>query len=62
MPDSRRPADEGRLLQLVYYGYVSLSRLALAMPEEAAYGLARLCGTVAARLSRKRSVVAGNLS
>jgi len=57
-----RPPDEGRLIQLVYYAYVALSRLALALPERLAYGLARSIGGVAGRLSKKRSAVARNLS
>ena len=57
-----RPPDEGRLIQLVYYGYVVLSRLALAMPERVVYGLARWVGGLAARLSKKRSAVARNLT
>jgi phosphatidylinositol dimannoside acyltransferase len=47
---------------LVYYAYVAGSRLALALPERVAYGLARGAGTVAARVSRKRGAVAGNLA
>jgi phosphatidylinositol dimannoside acyltransferase len=50
------------LLQLVYYLYLAGSRLALALPERVAYGMANLLGTVAARLSRKRVMVARNLS
>jgi phosphatidylinositol dimannoside acyltransferase len=57
-----RPGDEGRLIQLVYYGYVALSRVARALPEPVAYGVAWVCGGVAARLSRKRGAVAGNLA
>jgi phosphatidylinositol dimannoside acyltransferase len=59
---SKRPPDEGRLLQLVYYAYVVLSRAALALPEPVAYGLARLGGTIAARISKKRGRVASNLA
>jgi lauroyl/myristoyl acyltransferase len=59
---SRRPSDEGRLIQLVYYAYVGLSRVALALPEPVAYGLARVGGSIAARISRKRAVVANNLA
>jgi lauroyl/myristoyl acyltransferase len=58
----KRPADEGRLIQLVYYAYVALSRLALALPESVAYGLARWLGGLAARVSRKRPGVARNLA
>jgi phosphatidylinositol dimannoside acyltransferase len=57
-----RPEDEGRLIQLVYYGYVGLSRFALALPEPVAYGFARVVGSVTARISRKREAVAGNLA
>ena len=57
-----RPPDEGRLIQLVYYGYVVLSRVALALPERIAYGLARWIGGFAARVSKKRSAVARNLA
>lgn len=59
---TKRPPDEGRLLQSVYYAYVAFSRLALALPEPVAYGLARIAGSIAARVSRKRSVVARNLA
>jgi len=48
---------------LVYYGYVSLSRLALSLPEPVAYGLADAGGTLAARLFfARRRVVAANLA
>jgi len=59
---TKRPPDEGRLLQLVYYAYVAFSRLALAMPERVAYGLARFAGGVAAKRSGKRAIVERNLS
>lgn len=65
MPRSRasaRPPGEGRLLQLVYYGYVLGSRLALALPERAAYRLAEVLGSVGARVSRRRANVARNLA
>jgi hypothetical protein len=45
----KRPPDEGRLVQLVYYGYVAGSALARAVPERAAYGFAKLTGSYAAR-------------
>lgn len=61
MPSSR-PPDEGRVLQLVYYAYVAGSRLALAIPEGAAYGLAHAAGSIASRVSKKRVVVARNLA
>jgi lauroyl/myristoyl acyltransferase len=54
--------EEGRLIQLVYYLYVFLSRVALAVPERVAYALAILGGTVAARVSRKRSQLKRNLA
>lgn len=57
-----RPPDEGRLIQLVYYAYVFLSRLSLALPERVAYGLARWMGGLAFRLSKKRGAVTGNLA
>lgn len=62
MPRSRRPADEGRLIQLVYYGYAAFSRVARALPEGLAYALAHLAGTVAARRSKKRDIVARNIA
>ena len=58
----KRPPDEGRLLQLVYYAYVGASALARAVPEPVAYGLARWCGTIGARVSKKKAIVAKNLS
>jgi phosphatidylinositol dimannoside acyltransferase len=63
MPDTKRPAGEGRLLQLVYYAYVAGSRLALALPEKLVYGLAHAGGGLWWRLSKKRrAVVQRNLS
>ena len=56
------PPDEGRLIQAVYYAYVVFSALARAIPESAAYGVAHLAGTIAARLSKKREIVALNLA
>jgi phosphatidylinositol dimannoside acyltransferase len=58
----RRPPDEGRLIQLVYYGYVAGSAVARAIPERAAYGFARLLGSYAARRSKKRPFVERNLA
>jgi lauroyl/myristoyl acyltransferase len=58
----KRPPDEGRLIQLVYYGYVAGSALARAIPERAAYGLAKLFGSYAARRSKKRPFVVRNLA
>src|SRR5918999_5217423 len=63
MPRSRRPAGEGRLLQLVYYAYVLGSALARALPERVAYGIAHACGGLQARLAKdKRRQVERNLS
>ncbi|MGH2734209.1 MAG: phosphatidylinositol mannoside acyltransferase, partial [Actinomycetota bacterium] len=63
MPSSRaRPPGEGRLLQLVYYGYVAFSRLALALPERFVYGFASALGSVAARRAKSRHQVARNLA
>jgi lauroyl/myristoyl acyltransferase len=59
---SRRPPDEGRLIQLVYHLYVGLSALARRLPERMSYGAARVLGDVAARLSKKRGQVAKNLA
>lgn len=58
-----RPPEEGRLIQLVYYGYVIGSAIARAVPEPLAYRLADALGTLQAKLSRKkRRVVARNLA
>lgn len=54
-PDARRPAGEGRLIQLVYYGYVVGSWVARWMPERLAYGLANAVGTMQGRRARKRT-------
>lgn len=62
MTRRRRPPDEGRLIQLVYYGYVAGSAVARALPEGLSYGLARLVGGIAARISKKRNVVARNIA
>jgi KDO2-lipid IV(A) lauroyltransferase len=59
---SRRPPDEGRTIQLVYYAYVALSRFALALPEPVAYGVAHWVGGAVARVSRKRHTVARNIA
>jgi lauroyl/myristoyl acyltransferase len=59
---SGRASGEGRLLQLVYYGYVAGSRVALALPERSVYGLANALGALMARISRKkRRTVSRNL-
>jgi lauroyl/myristoyl acyltransferase len=62
VPSAKKPADEGRLLQLIYYAYVAFSRVALAIPEGAAYRLAEAAGVIAARISSKKDQVARNLS
>ena len=62
MPRSRRPAGEGRLLQLVYYGYVAGSALARALPERWVYGLANALGSIAARRSKRRWLVETHLA
>ncbi len=59
---SGRPADESRLLQLVYYGYILGSAMARALPERAVYGSAHTLGTLAARRSKRRSLVERNLA
>ena len=59
---SKRPRDEGRLIQGVYYAYVALSALARVIPESLAYGLAHVAGSIAARRSKKTQQVAANLS
>jgi lauroyl/myristoyl acyltransferase len=54
---------EGPREALVYYGYVGLSRLALALPEAVAYGLADVGGALAARMfPARREIVAANLA
>ena len=59
----KRPPDEGRLIQLVYYAYVGLSLVARWLPERAAYGLAHAVGSMQARRSRgKNSQVERNLA
>lgn len=62
MTRSKRPAGEGRLVQGVYYAYVAFSALARAIPEGVAYALAHVAGGIAASRSKKRDVVAGNIS
>ncbi len=63
MPRSKRPAGEGRLLQLVYYGYVAGSWLARALPERFVYAVAELAGRLKPRLSRAQArAVEGNLA
>jgi phosphatidylinositol dimannoside acyltransferase len=57
------PSGEGLLTGLSYLLYLSGWRLARALPEPAAYGLANTMGTLVARLSRhKRAVVERNLA
>ena len=50
----KRPPDEGRLLQLVYYFYVAFSWVARWLPERLAYGFANTVGTLQARRARKK--------
>jgi lauroyl/myristoyl acyltransferase len=57
-----RAAGEGRLLQLVYYGYVAGSAVARALPERAVYAIAQGVGALAARRSKRRGQVAANLA
>lgn len=51
----KRPPDEGRLIQLVYYGYLGFSRIAQWLPERLAYGLANAVGSLQARRTRGKS-------
>lgn len=62
MSPGKRPPGEGRLIQLVYYGYVGASALARAIPERMAYGLAAVLGRLGARVSKKRDQVRRNLA
>lgn len=62
MGRSRRPPDEGRLIQLVYYLYVAVSAFARWLPERLSYGTARVLGDIAARVSKKKGQVAKNLA
>ncbi len=62
MPTRKRPPDEGRLLQLVYYGYVAGSALARWLPERMMYAFAHAVGGLAARVSKRRSAVEKNLA
>ena len=62
MPRRRRPPDEGRLLQLVYHGYVAGSAVARGLPEGLSYRSADVLGSWAARRSKKRGIVAKNLA
>ncbi|MDP9226057.1 MAG: phosphatidylinositol mannoside acyltransferase [Actinomycetota bacterium] len=63
MTEKGRPADEGRLLQLVYYGYILTSFVARAVPEPVAYALAHLAGDIEGRRrTKKRRTVELNLS
>jgi phosphatidylinositol dimannoside acyltransferase len=58
----KRPPDEGRLLQLVYYGYVAASALIRWLPERSVYWIAGVLGAIAARRSKRRPVVEANLA
>lgn len=62
MGRGRRPEGEGRLIQLVYYGYVFFSTVARWLPERVAYGLAEVIGSIAARRSKKTPLVARNMA
>lgn len=62
MPRSPRPQGEGRLIQLVYYGYVFFSAVARWLPERAAYRLASVAGVVAAKRSKKTPLVTKNMA
>jgi len=62
LPRRRRPPDEGRLIQLVYYGYVAASALVRMLPERFVYSAADFIGGASARRSKKRHQVARNLS
>ena len=58
----KRPADEGRLLQLVYYGYVAASALIRWLPERVVYAIAHRLGSISARRSKRRPIVEANLA
>lgn len=59
----KRPPDEGRLIQLVYYAYVAFSLVARWLPERLAYGLAHAAGNLQARRARgKDTQVERNLA
>lgn len=60
-PIGKRPPDEGRLIQLVYHAYVSLSWIARRLPEGLVYRSAAWIGRLGARRSKKRFQVARNL-
>lgn len=59
---TKRPPGEGRLIQLVYYGYVAGSAVARWLPERFTYGTARFLGRWASKRSKKRGQVASNLA
>jgi lauroyl/myristoyl acyltransferase len=59
---ARRPEGEGRLIQLVYHGYVIFSLVARWLPEGFAYRLANVIGDIAAKRSKKKTVVAMNMA
>lgn len=61
-PVGKRPPDEGRAIQLVYYAYVVLSAVARALPERFVYSTARSVGRLGSKRSKKRGQVARNLS
>ncbi len=59
---SKRPADEGRLIQLVYYGYVVASAVLRWLPKRLSYAVAEWAGARSGKRSKKRDQVARNLS
>lgn len=59
----KRPPDEGRLIQLVYYAYVAFSLIARWLPERMAYGIAHAAGNLQARRAKgKHTQVEKNLA
>jgi KDO2-lipid IV(A) lauroyltransferase len=63
MPSTPRPADEGRALQLVYYGYLAASAIARWLPERLVYGVALFVGRAWASLAKeRRAIVQRNMS
>ena len=59
---TRRPPDESRRLQLVYYGFVVGSAIARALPEALVYATADALGNLVAKRSKRRDRVARNLA
>jgi KDO2-lipid IV(A) lauroyltransferase len=54
MSGKKRPKDEGRLIQLVYYAYVAAAAIARALPERWSYRFASFAGVMQARLAKKK--------